>query len=107
MKKKDVIEGYDWKVDEFISGLKPIAFRRIHDDGTLGDRIRMGFGAQDIRDLTRSLYDEELSLYQGEYVDDNNLSWSLAYEELIAPMVLELQRLMARVDKLEKELQNK
>ena len=123
LKKKDVIEEYDWKIDEFISGLKPIAFRRIHDDGTLGDRIRMGFGAQDIRDLTRSLYKEELSLYQaklidntkegteressdyhGEEIDDKNLSWSLTYEELIAPMVLEIQRLMDRVDKLESEI---
>lgn len=123
LKKKDVIEEYDWKIDEFISGLKPIAFRRIHDDGTLGDRIRMGFGAQDIRDLTRSLYKEELSLYQaklidntkegteressdyhGEETDDKNLSWSLTYEELIAPMVLEIQRLMDRVNKLESEI---
>jgi len=123
LKKKDVITDYDWKIDEFINGLKPIAFRRIHEDGTLGDRIRMGFGAQDIRDLTRLLYKEELSLYQakliddtkdgtekesfdyhGEEIDDKKLSWSLAYEELIAPMVLEIQRLMARVDKLETDL---
>ena len=83
----------------------------------------MGFGAQDIRDLTRLLYKEELSLYQaklinntkegteressdyhGEEIDDKNLSWSLTYEELIAPMVLEIQRLMDRVNKLESEI---
>ena len=123
LKKKKVITDYDWKIDEFINGLKPIAFRRIHEDGTLGDRIRMGFGAQDIRDLTKLLYKEELSLYQaklidntkegteressdyhGEEIDDKNLSWSLTYEELIAPMVLEIQRLMDRVDKLELEI---
>ena len=123
LKKKEVITDYDWKIDEFINGLKPIAFRRIHEDGTLGDRIRMGFGAQDIRDLARLLYKEELSLYQaklidntkegteressdyhGEEIDDKNLSWSLTYEELIAPMVLEIQRLMNRVNKLESEI---
>ena len=122
LKKKDVITDYDWKIDEFINGLKPIAYRFKHDDGSLGDRIRMGFGAQDVRELTRSLYDEELSLYRariidetkegtereqpyhGEDIDDEKLSWSLTYEELIAPMVLEIQRLMARVDKLEADL---
>jgi len=123
LKKKKVITDYDWKIDEFINGLKPIAFKRIHEDGTLGDRIRMGFGAQDIRDLTKLLYKEELSLYQaklidntkegteressdyhGEEIDDKNLSWSLTYEELIAPMVLEIQRLMDRVNKLESEI---
>lgn len=121
LKIKDVITDYDWKIDEFIRGLKPIAYKRKYEDGSTGDRIRMGFGAQDIAELSHRLYDEDLSLYRarivdetkngsereseyhGEDIDDNKLEWTLIYSELIAPMVLEMQKLMDRVDKLENE----
>ena len=71
----------------------------------------------------KTLYDKDLSLYRariidenkkgpgrereyhGEDIDDSKLSWSLVYEELIAPMVLEIQRLMKRVDELEAKIE--
>ena len=123
LKRKDVIDDYEWKIDDFIRGLKPIAYKYKYEDGTLGDRIHMGFGAQDVSNLSKTLYDKDLSLYRariidenkkgpgreqeyhGEDIDDSKLSWSLVYEELIAPMVLEIQRLMKRVDELEAKIE--
>lgn len=121
LKGKSVINDFDWKIDEFISGLKPIAFKRINEDGSISERIRLGFGAQDVAKLSKELEIGDLRLYDavivgedekgektekpyhGEEIDDSKLSWSLNYTELIAPMVLEMQRLMNRVDKLENE----
>ena len=121
LKEKSVIDDFDWKVDEFISGLKPIAFKRINEDGSVSERIRLGFGAQDVAKLSKELDIGDLRLYDaviveedengekyekpyhGEDIDDSKLSWSLSYTELIAPMVLEMQKLMDRVDKLENE----
>lgn len=115
LKTKNIIEEHDWKVDEFIQGLKPIAYNLKNSES---GRIHMGFGAQDVAKLVKDLDIGDLSLYQadivcedretkkyhGENIDDSNLSWGLKYSEFIAPMVLEIQRLMDRVTKLENEL---
>ena len=123
LKKKAIIDDFDWKVDDFISGLKPIAYRQINDDGSRNNRIHMGFGAQHISQLAKDLELGDMSLYManikndgsdpddymdkpyhGEEIDDEKLSWTLNYSELIAPLVLEVQRLMAKVEALEKEI---
>ena len=122
LKQKSVIDDFDWKVDDFIQGLHPIAYKRIWKDGTKSNRIRLGFGAQDVAKLAKDLGIGDLSLYNatvieenengeaiekdyhGEEIDDRKLSWSLSYTELIAPMVLEIQKLMKRVDELESRL---
>ena len=123
LKYKSIINNFDWKIDDFIKGLKPIAYKWIdEEDGSLSKRIRFGFGAQDIAKLSKKLNIGDLSLYEasiieedkngmkipkpyhGEDIDDNKLKWSLKYSEFIAPMVLEIQRLMDRVDKLESEI---
>ena len=122
LKKKSIIKDFDWKVDEFIRGLKPIAYNRIKDSGEISRRIDLGFGAQDVSKLSKKLNIGDLALYNaniidydnegnpiekdyhGEDIDDKKLSWSLDYSEFIAPMVLEIQRLMDRIDKLEFEL---
>lgn len=116
LKKKDVIKEHDWKIDDFINGLKPIAYK--YRDGDSG-RIHMGFGAQDVARLSKDLKIGDLSVYSadiinpkgdenlpyhGEQIDDENLTWSLQYNELIAPMVLEIQKLMKRVNELEARL---
>lgn len=115
LKIKDVIEGHDWKIDEFIKGLKPIAYRL--KDSESG-RIHMGFGAQDVARLSKELNIGDLSVYEaeiitgeednrayhGEEIDDSQLTWGLKYSEFIAPMVLEIQRLMDRVKELEDRL---
>ena len=46
LKEKDVIEDFDFKTEDFILGLKPIAYRR-KGEGDGGKRIHLGFGAQD------------------------------------------------------------
>lgn len=122
LKEKEVINDFNWKVDDFISGLKPIAFRRKYDDGSKSTRISLGFGAQDVAKLAKDLDVGDLRLYEasivdkdeegnkvekpyhGEEIDDSKLSWSLGYTELIAPMVLEIQQLMNRVSELEARL---
>ena len=118
-KQKDIVEDHDWKIDEFIHGLKPVAFK--FKDGDSG-RIHMGFVAQDVAKLANDLEIGDLSLYEasivesngddqiegkayhGEEIDDEKLAWGLKYNELIAPMVLEIQKLMKRVDELEARL---
>ena len=115
LKTKNIIEEHDWKVDEFIQGLKPIAYRLKDSDS---GRIHLGFGAQDVAKLSKDLNIGDLSLYEadiicenretkkyhGEEIDDSRLNWGLKYSEFIAPMVLEIQRLMDRVSTLENEL---
>jgi hypothetical protein len=120
LKKKDIIPDYDWKVDEFIQGLNPIAFTWKNDESET-KKISYGFGAQDVHSLTDKLGLDNLNLYDakicyedegrtieqdyhGEEIEDEKLEWTLAYSELIAPMVLEIQRLMHRVDELEARL---
>ena len=124
LKKKEVIDDYDWQVDDFIRGLKPIAYYKKHEDGTTGDRIHYGFGAQDVKALVDKLQMDELGAYNakritidedgckhedgdyhGEKIDDSELAWGLVYDEFVAPMVLEIQRLMKRVDELEAKIE--
>lgn len=121
LKDKDIIEDFDWKVDEFISGLKPIAYRLNFHDGEEHHRIRLGFGAQDVSKLAHDINLGDMSMYQAtikgyndegeiediEYhgepdIDDSMLTWTLSYYDFIAPIVVELQRLMARVDVIER-----
>lgn len=122
LKEKSVIDDFDWKVDEFISGLKPIAFQRINNDKSISKRISLGFGAQDVARLSKDIGIGDLRMYEasivetdengetishdyhGEEIDDSKLIWSLNYTEFIAPMILEIQRLMNRVKELEDRL---
>jgi len=137
LKEKDVIEDFDFKVEDFILGLKPIAYRR-KGEGDGGKRIHLGFGAQDVAKTIDDLEMGNLSMvqasvtqeepvehendngevetviervekpYDGGSVDDSQLSWGLNYNELIAPMVLmiqkqdkEIKELKERIAKLE------
>ena len=137
LKEKDVIEDFDFKVEDFILGLKPIAYRR-KGEGDGGKRIHLGFGAQDVAKTIDDLEIGNLSMvqasitqeepvehendngevetvvervekpYDGSSIDDSQLSWGLNYNELIAPMVLmiqkqdkEIKELKERIAKLE------
>ena len=130
LKEKDVIEDFDFKTEEFILGLKPIAYRR-KGEGDGGKRIHLGFGAQDVAKTIDDLEMGNLSMvqasvveegsverendngkvetviervekpYDGGSVDDSKLSWGLNYNELIAPMVLMIQKQEERIKKLE------
>ena len=130
LKEKDVIEDFDFKAEDFILGLKPIAYRR-KGEGDGGKRIHLGFGAQDVAKTIDDLEMGNLSMvqasitqeesverendngevenitervekpYDGTSVDDSKLSWGLNYNELIAPMVLMIQKQEERIKKLE------
>lgn len=121
LKQKDVIDDYDFKVKDFIMGLKPIAYR-LTSKGAGGKRIHMGFGAQPVNTLIKKLELGDLSLleawkindnsdleepYYGEDIDDKHLRWGMKYEEFIAPIVLMLQQQEQRINKLEKLLERK
>lgn len=115
LKEKDVIEDFDFKIEEFIMGLKPIAYRRT-GEGDTGKRIHMGFGAQDVNKLIKDIKLGDMSVvqasvvdgeeekpYHGEDIDDAKLSWGLSYNEIIAPLVLMEQNHEYRIQQLEKE----
>lgn len=134
LKEKDVIDDFDFKIDNFIMGLKPIAYRRT-GDGDSGVRIHMGFGAQDVDRLIRSIGLGDMSItnacivkqeevvtlnddgdemtiverneepYDGtQEVDDEALVWGLNYNEFIAPIVLMLQKQQTEIAELQREI---
>lgn len=115
IKQKDIIKDFDFKVQDFIMGLEPIAFRRT-GEGNTGKRIHLGLGAQDVNKLIKDIKlgdmslvqacivgDEEEKPYFGEDIDDSKLVWSLNYGELIAPVILMEQDHEYRIQQLEKE----
>jgi len=106
-KEKDVTGSISFAHD-LIMGLNPVDFYWKHGDHR---RTRMGFIAQDVaswcnsRDLNLALYsasykDDELVPYYGEDVDDNELTWGMCYEQLIAPMVKVIQEQQSEIDQL-------
>ena len=122
LKRKNIIKDFNWKIDDFINGLKPIAYTVKNPDGNDGKRIHMGFGAQDVKKLSEDLSLGDLSLYKAQLIQrnedgstdevyydghdepDENLSWTLDYVEFIPMLTMEIQRLMTRVDELERRL---
>lgn len=129
LKEKEVIEDFDFKIEDFIMGLNPVAYRRTGDNDT-GRRIHMGFGAQDVSSLLKDISIGNMSLvqacvvdeetvtktdesgteytevqkverpYYGEEIDDSKLSWGLNYNEFIAPLVLFVQKQQREIEKL-------
>ena len=133
LKEKEVIDDFDFKAEEMILGLKPIAYRRKgENDG--GKRIHMGFGAQDVAKVIDDLGIGDMSIvqasvieekeverenesgeketvtervekpYNGEAIDDEKLSWGLNYNELIAPIVLLLQEQNKKIKELSERI---
>ena len=134
LKEKEVIDDFDFKAEEMILGLKPIAYRRKgENDG--GKRIHMGFGAQDVAKVINDIGIGDMSIvqasvieeeeverenesgeketvtervekpYNGEAIDDEKLSWGFNYNELIAPMVIMLQRQAEKIKDLEEKVE--
>lgn len=114
LKEKDVIEDFDFKVKDFIMGLKPIAYRRNGQEDT-GERIHIGLGAQTLAKHIKDLNLGDLSMvqasiidgeneksYHGEDIDDELLSWGINYIELIPYILLHLQMLQKEIDELKK-----
>lgn len=113
LKLKDNIVPID-NAKAFIMALNPIAYKM--KDGDTG-RIHMGFGAQEVAQAAKDTDMGDLSLYQAVEVDENgheqyytpeakeeNLSWGLNYNELIAPLVAVVQQQEQRIQALENKI---
>ena len=126
-KLKDEIGVID-KAHEIIMGLKPVSFRWKDDkDG----HQSMGFYAQEVFELMRSLGFEDSALYKAGYSvvtdedengtryeefhdditdaeilqkEDKDLNWGLDYTQLIAPMIKVIQDQERRIIELEARL---
>lgn len=134
LKEKDVINDFDFKVEDFIMGLTPIAYRR-KGSGDTGRRVHMGFGAQHVAKIIEQIGLGDMSIvnasitkevektminddgieekilerqefpYDGtEEVNDENLTWGLNYNEFIAPIVLILQKQQKEILDLKREI---
>ena len=96
---------------EFIMQLKPVQFNFKDIEN---DKLHMGFIAQEVAEAG-SVINDDLAVYTVNYknsnihkeelitaeTDDEELSWSLCYSELIAPMVKVIQDQEERISKLE------
>lgn len=134
LKEKDVIDDFDFKAEDFIMSLKPIAYRRKGEyDG--GKRVHMGFGAQDVANTIKELNIGDMSIvqasiikekevereteqgklekviekieesYSGEEVDDEKLSWGLNYNEFIPLLVKVIQQQQEEIKKLKEKIE--
>ena len=102
-KLKDHIDYLDSKESlEFINRLQPAEYTMTYSENK---RVHRGFYAQDVSNVSNDMGFDNLSLYSA-YVekdgeispydaneDDENLRWSLSYDEFIAPMVSAMQEL--------------
>lgn len=105
----------------FIMGLNPQAYKL--KSGT-SERVHYGFIAQEVAELSQNLgldlslvkashvtYDEKGNPIDNHYdgsagVPDEKLSWSLDYNEFIAPLVAVVQQQQKRIEELEKRLKS-
>lgn len=103
LKDKDVIKDFDFKTKDFIMALEPIAYH-LKSEGSNGERVHIGLGAQTLAKHIKDLNLGDLSMvqaciidgdeerpYHGEKIDDEKLSWSINYTELIPYLVLMTQ----------------
>ena len=108
IKNKDVIGSIDF-AEDLIMSLSPTTFMWKDGDHR---RTRMGFIAQDVAEVcktleknlsvvTASYIEDENRDYFGEEVDDSKLTWGISYEQLIAPMVAVIQNQERRIAQLE------
>ena len=109
------------KAKEFIMNLEPVQYK-FKNSSTKQGRTHYGFIAQDVATIAKDL-GVNLSLaraahviqnedgtiedgyYDGStYVPDEELSWSLDYNEFIAPLVAVVQEQQRKIEELEKKL---
>ena len=112
-KRKDVLGDIDF-AKELIMGLEPVEFQWKDSDHI---RSHMGFIAQDAAKVGKAL-GKNLSFYEAHYIDDSKddyhgeevsdeeLSWGMMYDELIAPLVKVVQMQQKEIDQLKIELKH-
>lgn len=101
---------------EFIMQLKPVQFNFKDIEN---DKLHMGFIAQEVAEAG-SVINDDLAVYTANYknssihkeelitaeTDDEELSWSLCYSELIAPLVQTVQEQQKEIDQLKDMIKN-
>ena len=101
---------------EFIMQLKPVQFNFKDIEN---DKLHMGFIAQEVAEAG-SVINDDLAVYTASYknssihkeksitaeTDDEELSWSLCYSELIAPLVQTVQEQQKEIDQLKNMIKN-
>lgn len=106
------------KLDEFYMNLKPVEYKWKND----GHRTHLGFYAQDIAENAKNTIGD-LSMYQARQIEldekgkeiekpysadiaDEDLKWTLSYDELIAPTVAMVQKQQKEIEKLKQQIEN-
>lgn len=100
-KFKKNIKTLDDKAVEFIKGLNPCSYNMIDDLDT--DSPHNGFLAPEVAKTAEKTIGKS-SVYN---YDSESDSWSMAYSELIAPLVKTVQFLLNENEKLQSEIKNK
>lgn len=119
-KDKREIEGIEKALD-FIMNLQPVQYK-FKNSSTKQGRTHYGFIAQDVATIAKELgvnlslaraahiiQNEDGTIEDGYYdgsvnIPDEELSWSLDYNEFIAPLVAVVQQQQKRIEELEKEI---
>lgn len=114
------------KAEEFIMGLEPKQYKLKNSDTKQG-RLHYGFIAQDVAKMAEAIEVGDLSMYQAAVIEtdengdtvelnydpetqkikDSSLSWSLNYNEIIAPLVAVVQKQQKQIKELQELLINK
>ena len=112
-KLKDITGDISFAKD-LIMSLNPVEFMWKNGDHR---RTRMGFIAQEVAEwakshnLNLSVYsasfkdDDDMTAYYGEDIDDEQLIWSMEYEQLIAPVVKVIQEQQHTIDNLTQRIE--
>ena len=121
-KDKREIEGIEKALD-FIMNLQPVQYK-FKNSSTKQGRTHYGFIAQDVATIAKDLgvnlslaraahviQNEDGTIEDGYYdgsadVPDEELSWSLDYNEFIAPLVSVVQEQQRKIEELEKRLKS-
>lgn len=101
--RKNTITDLSEKYSAFFAKLKPRLFK--YNDGT-SDRLHVGFIAQEVKEAMDAvgLDAKDFAALCIKHNPDGGEEWSLRYSEFIAMNTMEIQKLIARMEELEKLL---
>jgi hypothetical protein len=97
---KNSIESVDARYIDLIDRLRPVRYK--YNNGGAG-RYHTGFIAQEVKEAMEAagLTEQEFATLCYDNIGQEGESWSLRYEELIAPMIAKIKALEARISALE------
>lgn len=103
--RKNTITDLSEKYSAFFAKLKPRLFK--YNDGT-SDRLHVGFIAQEVKEAmdAAELDAKDFAALCIKQSPDGSEEWSLRYSEFIAMNTMEIQKLKARMEELEKLLKS-